>query len=126
MYFIKLYLLISNIIIAWKHGYLFYGITDINECERNLHGCDVIAKCKNNDGNYTCECPKWYSGDGKKEGGCKNSIVLPTTLGKQVTMPYLFWKITLLTYEIAHSLHRHIFQQQLTVADTFKIGSITF
>jgi hypothetical protein len=68
--------------------YLSYGLTDIDECESETykHRCKTKANCKNIDGNHTCVCPKGYSGDGTMAGGCQNSKVLPTVLGKELSM----------------------------------------
>ena len=76
--------------------YLSYGITDIDECEKDLHNCTTKANCVNTDGEYNCFCPNGYSGNGRKEVGCQllvdenanaNSIVLPIVLGKQLSIP---------------------------------------
>jgi len=78
--------------------YLSYGFTDIDECDKDLHDCKTKAHCNNTDGNYNCFCPKGYSGNGTKEGGCQllrknaNLIVLTTVFGKQPkhTIHFLF------------------------------------
>ncbi|KAK7861608.1 wall-associated receptor kinase 5 [Quercus suber] len=48
------------------------SFADINECEHPAHNNCIKAKdCVNTKGNYTCRCPKWYHGDGRKGGeGC--------------------------------------------------------
>ncbi|KAI3730427.1 hypothetical protein L1987_61597 [Smallanthus sonchifolius] len=44
---------------------------DIDECARGIHDCEDKAHCVDTQGNYTCKCPKGYSGDGTKAGtGC--------------------------------------------------------
>ncbi|XP_065625632.1 wall-associated receptor kinase 2 [Quercus suber] len=58
-----------------KPGYRgnpYLGCQDINECEHPAHNNCIKAKdCVNTKGNYTCRCPKWYHGDGRKGGeGC--------------------------------------------------------
>ncbi|KAE8100172.1 hypothetical protein FH972_018097 [Carpinus fangiana] len=52
------------------------GCQDINECEdRTLNNC--TKQCTNVIGSYTCACPKWYRGDGRKDGeGCSVDVVL--------------------------------------------------
>ncbi|KAJ9675891.1 hypothetical protein PVL29_024722 [Vitis rotundifolia] len=49
----------------------FY-FTDINECENSiLNMCENPKTCVNTQGNHSCSCPKWYHGDGRKDGdGC--------------------------------------------------------
>ncbi|KAI4339703.1 hypothetical protein MLD38_024615 [Melastoma candidum] len=53
-------------------GNPYLGCTDKNECEDpNLNDCVVKKLCENTPGNYSCTCPKWYIGDGRKSGdGC--------------------------------------------------------
>ncbi|CAJ1971956.1 unnamed protein product [Sphenostylis stenocarpa] len=56
-----------------KDGYEgnpYIGCTDINECMPGKHTCLSDKNCRNIDGNYTCFCRKWQSGNGRKEGGC--------------------------------------------------------
>ncbi|KAG6695619.1 hypothetical protein I3842_09G106900 [Carya illinoinensis] len=52
--------------------YLPTGCKDVNEClDPNLNNCSSPKRCINTEGNYTCSCPKWHSGDGRKDGkGC--------------------------------------------------------
>ncbi|XP_059454880.1 wall-associated receptor kinase 2-like [Corylus avellana] len=53
------------------HGnpYLDGGCQDIDECgDPNLNNCTNQNHCFNTKGNYTCGCPKWYRGDGRKDG----------------------------------------------------------
>lgn len=37
---------------------------DVNECQRELHECDVNANCVDNIGSYDCRCNIGYLGDG--------------------------------------------------------------
>ncbi|XP_071693130.1 wall-associated receptor kinase 5-like [Rutidosis leptorrhynchoides] len=47
--------------------YLENGCQDMNECEdSSLNDCTHL--CYNTIRNYTCHCPKGYSGDGRKDG----------------------------------------------------------
>ena len=39
--------------------------SDIDECSKGSHGCDVNAYCNNTIGSYTCTCMEKYSGNGK-------------------------------------------------------------
>lgn len=50
--------------------YINGGCADVNECEdQNLNDC--THRCHNVVGRYTCSCPKWFRGDGKRNGkGC--------------------------------------------------------
>ncbi|GFP81286.1 wall-associated receptor kinase 3 [Phtheirospermum japonicum] len=56
--------------------YLDYGCQDIDECEiPNLNTCE--KKCVNTPGGFSCTCPKWYHGDGKRGGkGCIRGYIL--------------------------------------------------
>ncbi|KAB1207012.1 Wall-associated receptor kinase 2 [Morella rubra] len=49
--------------------YLPDGCQDIDECGNpNLNNCTQAKNCFNTEGNYTCRCPKWHRGDGRKGG----------------------------------------------------------
>ena len=37
---------------------------DVEECQDEIHNCDVNALCKNTDGSFKCTCLQGYSGDG--------------------------------------------------------------
>ncbi|XP_059631708.1 wall-associated receptor kinase 2-like [Cornus florida] len=52
------------------------GCQDIDECsDPTLNECE--NNCENIDGNYTCSCPKWFHGDGRKDGnGCNPELQL--------------------------------------------------
>nr|XP_023910529.1 wall-associated receptor kinase 3-like [Quercus suber] len=52
--------------------YLSQGCQDIDECENpTLNDCTKAKHCVNKKGGYTCGCPKWHHGDGRKNGeGC--------------------------------------------------------
>ena len=49
-----------------KTGYDGDGFTcnDFDECENNMHSCDIHADCKNTIGTYMCQCQKGYAGSG--------------------------------------------------------------
>ncbi|KAK7385103.1 hypothetical protein VNO78_30814 [Psophocarpus tetragonolobus] len=56
-----------------KDGYQgnpYLGCTDIDECMTAKHTCISHKNCENTDGNYTCFCRTWQSGNGRREGGC--------------------------------------------------------
>ena len=40
-------------------------LTDIDECENELHDCDMNATCTNTIGNFECTCNDGFLGDGK-------------------------------------------------------------
>nr|POF22618.1 wall-associated receptor kinase 3 [Quercus suber] len=58
--------------------YLPDGCQDINECEDpNLNSCTIAKNCVNTPGSYSCRCPKWYHGSGRKDGeGCEANLLL--------------------------------------------------
>ncbi|KAB1212375.1 Wall-associated receptor kinase 3 [Morella rubra] len=48
--------------------YISYGCQDIVECSApSLNNCTYPARCANTKGNYTCSCPKWHCGNGRKD-----------------------------------------------------------
>ncbi|KAF3451040.1 hypothetical protein FNV43_RR07129 [Rhamnella rubrinervis] len=67
--------------------YLPHGCQDINECDNpSLNNCSETRYCVNKQGNYTCSCPTWFKGDGRKGGsGCKDqSPVIKAVIGLAV------------------------------------------
>ncbi|GMY06674.1 Wall-associated receptor kinase 2 [Fagus crenata] len=60
--------------------------SDINECEHpDLNNCTIAKNCVNTKGNYTCHCPKWNKGDGRKDGeGCVAELVIEIAGGKKI------------------------------------------
>lgn len=71
------------------------SFADINECEHPAHNNCIKAKdCVNTKGNYTCRCPKWYHGDGRKGGeGC---IPEPLLMLKIACGKYIFGNLFLI------------------------------
>ena len=70
-------------------GFLFLTwFADIDECENpTLNDCTKAKHCVNTKGGYTCGCPKWYHGDGRKNGeGCIADplLVLKIAFGKYI------------------------------------------
>lgn len=41
-----------------------HQITDVNECERGIAGCNVVARCENYLGSVGCKCPQGFIGNG--------------------------------------------------------------
>ena len=39
-------------------------ISDINECNAEIHNCSSNAFCNNTKGSYNCSCKPGYTGDG--------------------------------------------------------------
>nr|XP_043619687.1 wall-associated receptor kinase 2-like [Erigeron canadensis] len=76
--------------------YLKDNCTNINECQ--LEGIDVcLHKCEDTIGNYTCSCPRGYSGDGRKYGsGCtvKQSFVIMISICTSVAGLFLLLLFT--------------------------------
>ena len=44
--------------------YIYYIITDIDECVKGSSRCDSQAVCINTIGSFKCDCKPGYSGDG--------------------------------------------------------------
>ncbi|KAF5467881.1 hypothetical protein F2P56_012091 [Juglans regia] len=74
--------------------YLPLGCKDVNEClNENLNNCTSPKRCINTEGNYTCSCPKWHSGDGRKDGeSCTLNLglVKKTAIGASTGLGVLF------------------------------------
>ena len=53
-------------------SFIVYSLhTDVNECAENQADCINEAVCVNIIGNYSCNCPGGYTGDGRLNGsGC--------------------------------------------------------
>ena len=51
------------------------SLSDIDECEKETHNCDMNAFCVNIEGSYTCMCNDGYSGDGHN-GTCEGTSTL--------------------------------------------------
>ena len=41
-----------------------FVVIDIDECLKEIHGCDVNAVCNNTLGSYKCTCKDGYEGNG--------------------------------------------------------------
>ncbi|XP_059631727.1 wall-associated receptor kinase 2-like [Cornus florida] len=79
--------------------YLPNGCQDIDECNDPtvLNPCE--KKCENTAGSYKCSCPKWYKGDGIKNGtGCTvdQLLVIKIALGTAISVIVLLVGFTLL------------------------------
>ena len=44
--------------------YIFYSVTDIDECSTNKGGCHANADCTNKVGTHICKCKAGFSGNG--------------------------------------------------------------
>ncbi|KAA8538372.1 hypothetical protein F0562_028082 [Nyssa sinensis] len=52
--------------------YIKDGCRDINECKNDtLHECISAKNCHNNEGSYSCSCPRGYHGDGRVGEGAE-------------------------------------------------------
>nr|GEY77091.1 wall-associated receptor kinase 2-like [Tanacetum cinerariifolium] len=70
--------------------YIANNCTNIDECARPGHGC--LHKCADTPGNYTCSCPKNFSGDGKENGtGCTaaESLIIKISISTSATGIFL-------------------------------------
>ena len=45
---------------------LHFVVIDIDECLKEIHGCDVNAVCNNTQGSYKCTCEDGFQGNGTK------------------------------------------------------------
>ncbi|KAL5716092.1 hypothetical protein ACHQM5_017826 [Ranunculus cassubicifolius] len=65
--------------------YTKVGCTDIDEClPRDGHTYPCAGSCKNTDGDYTCDCPFGYQGDGKVSCRMKTIIKVLIAIGSLV------------------------------------------
>ncbi|XP_022939535.1 wall-associated receptor kinase 2-like isoform X1 [Cucurbita moschata] len=78
--------------------YLPRGCQDIDECkDERLNNCKYKNKCINTIGNYTCDCPKNFKGDGRHGGeGCIRDVkaFTPIIIGIGVGFTVLVMGIT--------------------------------
>ena len=51
------------------------SIVDIDECNTDMHNCDVEATCINTDGGFFCECNAAFSGNGTHCEGKTTSML---------------------------------------------------
>ena len=59
---------------------MFNMISDIDECEGEVHNCSSNAVCNNTKGSYNCTCKPGYEGDGDNCTGnfFHNFVILHT------------------------------------------------
>ncbi|KAE8100180.1 hypothetical protein FH972_018105 [Carpinus fangiana] len=71
--------------------YLPHGCQYIKQCEdHKLNQCKIPKRCVDGEGNYTCSCPKWYLGDGRKDGtGCELKLILVSVLAIGVGIAFI-------------------------------------
>ena len=51
----------------FKHSLPY--MSDIDECTKLLHSCNLNAVCNNTNGSYECTCRNGYTGDGHSCAG---------------------------------------------------------
>ena len=105
------------IYILWAFIIIFSTwFADINECkDPTLNNCTKAGHCVNTQGNYTCRCPKWQRGDGRKDGeGCVADpfLELKIAIGKYIygnllSNAWLAWRI-FLSYNLCRFLLRDV------------------
>lgn len=64
---------VSDKTVNYKGFQLVYSAEDINECDNNNGGCSHT--CVNNQGSYTCRCPKGYG----LKNDSRTCLAVPTT-----------------------------------------------
>ena len=50
---------------SWCKHSIMQWHADLDECEFQLHSCDVNAECENTIGSYECHCRSGYRGNGR-------------------------------------------------------------
>ncbi|PWA78587.1 serine/threonine-protein kinase, active site protein [Artemisia annua] len=75
--------------------YIANGCTNINECARPGHGC--LHDCVDIPGNYTCSCPKGFSGDGRENGTrctSNESLIIKISISASAATIFLLILVT--------------------------------
>ena len=49
---------------------------EVNECEKNIHNCDIHATCGDTIGSFTCTCNIGFEGDGVNCDGKRIFVLL--------------------------------------------------
>ncbi|XP_040997726.1 putative wall-associated receptor kinase-like 16 [Juglans microcarpa x Juglans regia] len=99
--------------------YLPLGCKDVNEClNPNLNNCTSPKRCINTEGNYTCSCPKWHSGDGRKDGesctlnlGLVNKTAIASGVGFVVLLVSSTWMYLIIKQRKLIRLRERFFRQ---------------
>ena len=55
-------------------------LSDVDECSKGSHDCDVNARCNNTVGSYQCVCKPTYYGNGKNCTDYRESFNEPFSL----------------------------------------------
>ncbi|XP_042442576.1 wall-associated receptor kinase 2-like [Zingiber officinale] len=65
------------------------GCSDINECSPDTSPC--VKRCHNREGSYSCSCPWYMYGDGRRDGsGCRSILrILYLSLGVGLSLFFL-------------------------------------
>lgn len=99
--------------------------TDINECHNPRDNkCTYPERCINIIGNYTCSCPHWKRGDGRKDGtGCDNvnlQLLIWIVVGKYIYLRiYVYVYIyTIFLYNFLQ-LHFKLLQENYLFTTTY-------
>ncbi|KAF5467864.1 hypothetical protein F2P56_012076 [Juglans regia] len=99
--------------------YLRQGCKDVDEClHPDLNNCTSQKRCSNTEGNYTCSCPKWHRGDGRKDGkGCAlnqrlvNKIAVAGGVGFIVLLISSSWMYLIIKQRKLIKLRERFFRQ---------------
>ncbi|KAF5467879.1 hypothetical protein F2P56_012089 [Juglans regia] len=99
--------------------YLPRACKDVNEClNPNLNNCTSPKRCINTEGNYTCSCPKWHSGDGRKDGesctlnlGLVNKTAIASGVGFIVLLVSSSWMYLIIKQRKLIKLRERFFRQ---------------
>ncbi|KAG2665843.1 hypothetical protein I3760_15G026500 [Carya illinoinensis] len=99
--------------------YLPLGCKDVNEClDPNLNNCTSPKRCINTEGSYTCSCPKWHSGDGRKDRdsctlnlGLVNKIAIAGGVGFIVLLVSSSWMYLIIKQRKLIKLRERFFRE---------------
>ncbi|XP_074581452.1 wall-associated receptor kinase 2-like [Curcuma longa] len=91
------------------------GCSDINECSADISPC--VKRCHNREGSYSCSCPWYMYGDGRRDGsGCRSILrILYLSLGVGLSLFFLIaivsWLYWIYKKRKLGELKQHFFEK---------------